>query len=95
MALVVGALLPLAANAEPSADGMPGGRWQSLTPEQRQQMRSQIKEHWEQMSPEERQRKRDEMRERWERLPPEERQQLRERIREHRQEYPRGEGRGG
>lgn len=78
-----------------SLEGAPGAAlhattasvlWAALSPEQREQMRSQIREHREQMSAEERQQRREKMRERRESLSPEERQLLRERIREHRRQ---------
>ena len=59
-------------------------QWASLSPEERQQMRSQIRDHWRNMPSEERQKKREEMHERWQQMSPEERQQIRETIRERR-----------
>lgn len=67
----------------PAAKPFPG-QWASLSPEERQQMRSQIRDHWRNMPAEERQKKRDEMHERWQQMSPEERQQIRETIRERR-----------
>ncbi|CAB1368562.1 hypothetical protein [Denitratisoma oestradiolicum] len=58
----------------------------SLSPEQREQMRSQIREYREQMSAEQQQQRREKMRERRESMSPEEKQLLRERIREHRRQ---------
>ncbi|MGE5493171.1 MAG: DUF3106 domain-containing protein [Actinomycetota bacterium] len=53
-------------------------QWNTLPPEQRQQMRQQMREHWQQMPPEQRQ----ERRERWQQMPSEERQRIREEMRE-------------
>ena len=75
---------------EPDADGQEFSTrpapelWASLSPEERQQMRSQIRDHWRNMPPEERQKRREEMHERWQQMSPEERQQIRETIRERR-----------
>ena len=54
----------------------------ALSPEERERMRSQIREHWEQASPEERPRMREERHERWQQMPPEERQRRREEMHE-------------
>lgn len=55
-----------------------------LPPEQRQQMRQQMREHWQQMPPEQRETRRQEFRERWQQVPSDERQRMREEMREHR-----------
>lgn len=78
--------------------------WANLTPEEREHMRGQIREHWERMPPEERQRRRDlfrgqregggpppgalPRRDPWQRVSPEERQQIRDMIRERRGPEP-------
>lgn len=49
-----------------------------LSPEERQQMRQQMREHWKQMPPEEREAYRQKRRERWEQMPPEEQQRKRD-----------------
>lgn len=54
----------------------------SMTPEQREQMRDQIRQQWQSASPEERQKRREEFHERWESATPEQRDQLRERAKE-------------
>lgn len=63
----------------------------ALTPEQREQMRDQIRQQWQSATPEERERRREEFRERWESATPEQR----ERWRERRERFERGEGREG
>jgi len=57
-------------------------RADSMPPEQRQQMRQQMREHWQQMPPEQREVRRQEYRERWQQLPSDERQRIREEMRE-------------
>lgn len=54
----------------------------ALTPEQREQLRDQVRQQWQNSSPEDRQRLRDEFRERRESMSPEQRQQFREQARE-------------
>jgi Spy/CpxP family protein refolding chaperone len=53
-----------------------------LTPEQREQMRDQIRKQWQSASPEERKKHREEFRERWEAATPEQREQIREHARD-------------
>lgn len=53
-----------------------------MAPEQRQQMRQQMREHWQQMPPEQRDARRQEYRERGQQMPSEERQRIREEMRE-------------
>ncbi|HEX5394058.1 MAG TPA: DUF3106 domain-containing protein [Rhodocyclaceae bacterium] len=55
----------------------------SLTLEQREQMRDQIRQQWQSASPEERKKHREEFRERWESATPEQREQIKERARDH------------
>ena len=74
---------PVAGEQEAVARPSPE-QWASLSPEERQQMRSQIRDHWHNMPPEERQKRREEMHDRWQQMSPEERQQIRETIRERR-----------
>lgn len=67
-------------------------RWRDLPPEDRRQMRQQMREHWQQ----EREIRREEAVRRWHEVPPEERRRLREEIREQRtwhQEHEAHEGR--
>lgn len=59
-------------------------QWAALSPEERQQMRGQIRDHWRNLPPEERQKRREENHGRWQQMSPEERQQIRETIRERR-----------
>lgn len=53
-----------------------------LTPEQREQMRDQIRQQWQSASPEERKKHREEFQERWESATPEQREQIREHARD-------------
>lgn len=73
--------LPAAESAYPLPVQLP--LWVGLSPEQREQMRSQIRNYHHHLSPEERQRRGMARRERWEKMTPEEKQRLRERIQEH------------
>lgn len=57
-------------------------QWGALPPEQRQQMRQQMREHWQQMPPERREERRQEYRDRWQQLPSDERQRIRDEMRE-------------
>lgn len=89
---VLGATAPAQARQDGSAWSR--GQWQAggeprrysvaLPPEQRQQMRQQMREHWQQMPPEQRDARRQEFRERWQQMPSDERQRLREEMREQR-----------
>lgn len=54
--------------------------WRDLPPEERRQLRQQMREHWQQ----ERSLRRDDERPRWRDLPPEDRRRLREDLREQR-----------
>jgi hypothetical protein len=97
--------LPVQAAWQPVPEAMPLGvperlvgaryeqlaQWNTLPPEQRQQMRQQMREHWQQMPPEQRQ----ERRERWQQVPSEERQRIREEMRERGGGYGDGHFRGG
>ena len=76
------------------------GYWRDLPPDERRQMRQQVREHWQQ----EREIRRDEGAPRWRDVPPEDRRRLRDDMREQRawpeQHQQRGwgeqrEGRGG
>lgn len=68
------------------------GRWQDLPPDERRQLRQQMREHWQQMPPEDRQRFRQERQERLERreafqqMAPEDRSRLRDELRGRRHE---------
>ena len=59
----------------------------ALSPEEREQMRDQIRQQWQSKTPEERQRLREEFREKREAMSPEQRQQFREQARERWQQY--------
>jgi predicted phage gp36 major capsid-like protein len=64
-----------------------------LPPDQRRQMRQEMREQWRQMPQEDRQRMRDEHRGQWQ-MPPEDRQRMRDEMRGHSASPP-GGGRGG
>jgi len=74
-------------------------RWRELPPEDRRQMRQQMRDHWQQ----EREFRREEGPRRWSDVPPEDRRRMREEIREQRgwqapadsRGEARGESRGG
>lgn len=78
------------------------GNWRDLPPEERRQLRQQMREHWQQ----EREIRREESAPRWRDVPPEDRRRLRDEMREQRawqerergswgeQRERRGEGRG-
>jgi predicted phage gp36 major capsid-like protein len=57
-----------------------------LPPDQRRQMRQEMREQWQQMPQEDRQRFRDERRERWQQMPQEDRQRMRDEMRGRRDE---------
>lgn len=67
--------------------------WAGLPPEQRQEMRQQMRDHWHQGQGDGHTAQRQEWRERWQQRAPEERQRMRDDFRERRGEWP-GE-RGG
>ena len=58
-----------------------GTAYAQLPPDQRRQMRQEMREQWQQMPQEDRQRFRDERRERWQQMPQEDRQRLRDELR--------------
>lgn len=64
-----------------------------LPPDQRRQMRQEMREHWQRMPPEQRARFREERRERLQQMPPEDRQRLREEMRGRREDFG-GQGQG-
>jgi hypothetical protein len=64
-----------------------------MPPEERRQMRQEMREQWRQMPQEDRQRMRDDHRERWQ-MPQEDRQRMRDEMRGH-GGSPHGGGRGG
>ena len=64
-----------------------------MPPEERRQMRQEMREQWRQMPQEDRQRMRDEHRGQWQ-MPPEDRQRMRDEMRGHSASPP-GGGRGG
>lgn len=66
------------------------GYWRDLPPDERRQMRQQMREHWQQ----EREMRRDEGPRRWGEVPPEDRRRMREEMREQRGGPPPHEGRG-
>jgi len=55
-------------------------RWRDLPPDERRQMRQQMREHWQQ----EREIRRDDGPRRWNEVPPEDRRRMREEMREQR-----------
>lgn len=61
--------------------------WAGLAPEQRQEMRQQMRDHWHQGQGDGRGAQRQEWRERWQQRAPEERQRMREDFRERRGEW--------
>lgn len=67
----------------------------ALSPEQREQMRQQMREHWRQLPPEQRQEQRREWRERRQQMSPEERQQAREAWQQRREQFGNGPDNGG
>jgi len=67
------------------------GYWRDLPPDERRQMRQQMREHWQQ----EREIRRDESAPRWRDVPPDERRQMRQQMREQRGWPDQYEGRGG
>lgn len=78
-----------------AGDGEALEPWQRMSPEERRQMRDQVREHWARMSPEEREAhiaaRKDRMRERLSRMSPEERERMRAQLRDHRHRHG-GEG---
>jgi len=60
-------------------------RWRDLPPEERREMRQQMREHWQQAPPRREFRRDDEGRG-WQQVPPEERRRMRDEMREHRRE---------
>ena len=64
-----------------------------MPPDERRQMRQEMREQWRQMPQEDRQRMRDDHRERWQ-MPQEDRQRMRDEMRGH-GASPHGGGRGG
>jgi hypothetical protein len=62
--------------------------WAELSPEQREQLRRQIRDQFQYASPEERQKLREEKREQFERMSPEEKQQMRQQLRERFERMP-------
>lgn len=61
-----------------------------LSPDQREHMRQQMREHWQQLPPEQRQNQRREQRERWQQMPPEERQRAKDEWRQQRRQLEGG-----
>ncbi|MBS1188988.1 MAG: hypothetical protein H6R10_780 [Rhodocyclaceae bacterium] len=57
-------------------------QWAVLPPDQRQQMRQQMREHWQQMPPAQQQERRQEYRDQFQQMPQEERQRIREEMRQ-------------
>lgn len=83
-------LLLLLSLAGPAASVWADGRWRDLPPDERRQMRQQMREHWQQ----EREIRRDEGGpRRWNEVPPEDRRRMREEIREQRGANPEREPR--
>ena len=69
------------------------GNWRELPPDERRQMRQQMREHWQQ----DREIRRDEAAPRWRDVPPEDRRRLRDEMREQRtwQDQREQQGRAG
>jgi hypothetical protein len=67
--------------------GFAGAVHAQLPPDQRRQMRQEMREQWQQAPPEDRQRLRDERRERWQQMPQEDRQRMRDEMRGRRDEF--------
>lgn len=67
--------------------GFAGAVHAQLPPDQRRQMRQEMREQWQQLPPEDRQRLREERRERWQQMPQEDRQRLRDEMRGRRDEF--------
>ena len=73
---------------------MAGQAQAQLAPDERRQLRQEMRQHWQQLPPEERQRFREERQERreaFQQMPPEDRSRLRDELRGHRE----GGGGGG
>jgi hypothetical protein len=68
-----------------------GGYWRDLPPDERRQMRQQMREHWQQ----EREFRHEENSPRWRDVPQEDRQRLRDEMREQRNRPDLRENRGG
>ncbi len=66
--------------------------WRDLPPDERRQMRQQMREHWQQ---DRELRRHDDGERRWRDVPAEDRRQMREEIREQRGRPERNDGRGG
>lgn len=90
-------LLCLSGLLAPLGNGWAQSRWRDLPPEERQQMRQQMRDHWQQ----EQAARNDDMAQhaRWRDLPPEDRRRMREEMREqgswHDQRGNLGPGPGG
>ena len=67
--------------------GFAGAVHAQLPPDQRRQMRQEMREQWQQLPPEDRQRLREERRERWQQMPQEDRQRMRDEMRGRRDEF--------
>ena len=65
--------------------------WRDLPPDERRQMRQQMREHWQQ----EREFRRDDDRPRWHQMEPEDRRRLRDEMRERRGQWPEHGGERG
>ena len=66
------------------------GYWRELPPDERRQIRQEMREHWQQLPSEQRQNQRREQRERWQQMPPEERQRAKDEWRQQRQQLEGG-----
>lgn len=71
-----------------------GAAHAQLPPEQRRQMRQEMRERWREMPQEDRQRMREQRHERWQQMPQENRQRMREEMRGQRPPPPYGAGEG-
>lgn len=73
-------LLALLSLLGPAGSAWADGRWRDMPPEERRQMREQMREHWQR----EHEIRRDEAPPRWRDMPVEDRRRLRDEMREHR-----------
>ncbi len=81
------ALSLLLAGGASGADPLERKDWHRLPPEEREQLRQQMREAWKRLSPEEQEARRQAHRERWNKLSPEEQEAFRERYRQEQQQY--------
>lgn len=75
---LLAAILLATAGGAVWADSLPPREWHRLPPEQREDLRQQMREEWKRLTPEEREARKQAHREAWGRLSPEEREAVRE-----------------